>query len=174
MLRANKASRSSSQIGISTVELIPVLLVFVLLFNFVLGFFGVIHSGILNSISARNYAFETFRNRSNLNRFRDDFENANESITFNQVGFRYHSVIVEGAPPGSGGDPDWYVTSRPIKFTDQNQGIGDSTDIQDHSRVQEIQDPGKAKDVYDEDGGLGSIWIKTVYGICLNHRCQRP
>jgi len=172
LIKMKTQQMSNYQKGISTLELIPVLLVFVLIFNFSLGFFGVIHSGILNSIAARNYAFETFRNRSNLNRFRED-QDQNASITYNTDGFRYHTVMVEGAP-NNGGEPEWYVTNRSIKFTDQSQGIGDSTDPQDHSRVQNIRDPGKAKDVYDENGGIGSVWIKTVYGICLNHRCQPP
>jgi hypothetical protein len=163
-----------SQHGISTVELIPVLLVFVILFNFSLGFFGVIHSGILNSIAARNYAFETFRNRSNLNRLRDDTQGVFTEIAYNKDGFRYHSILVEGAPVPSSGNPEWYVTTRPIKFTDQNQGVADDTEVQDHSRVQEITDPGKAKDVYYDGKGIGSVWIKTAYGICLNRRCQPP
>jgi len=162
------------QQGIATIELVPVLLAFVVLFNFTLGFFGVIHSGILNSIAARNYAFETFRNRSNLNRFRDDTQNAFSDIAHNKDGFRYHSIISEGAPAVSSGEPTWYVTSRAIKFTDQNQGIADDSESQDHSRVRQIRDPGKAKDVYDQAEGIRSVWVKTAYGICLNHSCQPP
>jgi hypothetical protein len=169
-----KQSILKKQRGVSTIELIPVLLVFVLLLNFSLGFFGVIHSGILNSIASRNYAFETFRNRSDLNRFREDTEIPVEDVTFNKYNYRYHSILVEGAPSSFSGDPEWYVTNRPIRFTDQNLGIGDDTQVQDHRRVHEIQDPGRAKDVYDEDGGLRTVWIRTVYGICLNHRCQPP
>lgn len=164
--------KANSQQGISSIELIPVLLVFALLINFSLGFFGVIHSGNLNSIAARNYAFETFRNRANLNRFRDDVgpNEENRGITYNKIGFRYHAIMAEGAP----GDLNWYVTTRPIKFTDANQGVGDASLPQDHSQVVQITDPGKASDVYDEDEGLPSVWLKTSYGICLNSRCEQP
>ena len=62
----------SNQKGMAVFEIVPLLVLFVLLLNFVFGFFGIIHSGILNSIAARNYAFETFRNRTSLNYIRDE------------------------------------------------------------------------------------------------------
>ncbi|MCS6838703.1 MAG: hypothetical protein NZ480_07625 [Bdellovibrionaceae bacterium] len=153
--------------GISSVEIAPVLLSFALLINFTLGFFGVIHSGILNSIAARNYAFETFRNRSNLNRLRDEVT-SDPSIHFNEIGYRFHVVIEEGA----GSVERFYATQRPIKFTDLKTGLERNDNRNDHSRVYQIKDPGKAKDVYTEEA-IPTVWLKTGYGICLNSRCSR-
>lgn len=164
-----------NQKGISNIELIPVLLVFALLINFSLGFFGVIHSGILNSIAARNYAFETFRHRQNLNRLRDTAGPLEAiKIAYNKAGYRFHGVISEGSPNPT--DPQYYVTQRPIKFTDANQGFDDSTKFQDHRRVTEITDPGSASDVYTESSSdIGStVWLRTTYGICLNAKCAPP
>lgn len=169
----NQSPRSSianPQRGLSNVEMIPVLLLFALLFNFTLGFFGVVHSGILQNIAARNYAFETFRNRSNLNRFRPQVDINNAKIVFNRVGFRYHSVRTEGG----GSDTDsWFATARPIRFIAANQSDPDETQMSDHSLVNQIKDPGKASDVYTgEDGGLDTVWVKVIYGICVTHNCQ--
>ncbi len=55
----------------ATIEMLPMMFIFIFLFSYTLGAFGIIHTGIKNSISARAYAFETFRNRSNLVYFRD-------------------------------------------------------------------------------------------------------
>ncbi len=163
-----------NQKGISNIELIPVLLVFALLINFSLGFFGVIHSGILNSIAARNYAFETFRHRQNLNRLRDKPSGSQDvvKIAYNKVGYRFHGIISEGSP--SHEEPQYFVTQRPIKFTDANQGFDDSTKPQDHRRVTDIKDPGLASDVYTESNSdIGNtVWLRTTYGICLNARCM--
>lgn len=158
------------QKGLSNIEMIPVLLLFALLFNFTLGFFGVVHSGILQSIAARNYAFETFRNRSNLNRFRPQVDEANSKIIFNAVGYRFHSVRTENA----GSDTEsWLATARPIRFIAANQAEPDETNITDHSLVNQIKDPGKASDVYTgDDGGLDNVWVKVIYGICVTHNCQ--
>ncbi|MBC7466412.1 MAG: hypothetical protein H7256_10505, partial [Bdellovibrio sp.] len=59
-----------SEKGMAIIESIPVLIMIVVVFNFSLGFFGSIHSGILNSIGSYNYSLETFRFRSNLTYFR--------------------------------------------------------------------------------------------------------
>ena len=47
--------------GMAVLEMIPIMIIVVLLLSFSFGFFGLIHTGILNSIGARNYAFETFK-----------------------------------------------------------------------------------------------------------------
>lgn len=58
MLKRQRSSINNEK-GMAVLEMIPILVVFVLFINFSLGFFGAIHSGILNSIASRNYAFET-------------------------------------------------------------------------------------------------------------------
>jgi hypothetical protein len=56
-----KRQFKKSEKGMAIMETIPVLFLLVLVFNFSLGFFGAIHSGILNSIASYNYTLETFR-----------------------------------------------------------------------------------------------------------------
>ena len=157
--------RRTSQNGLSNVEMIPVLLVFALLFNFTIGAFGIIHSGILQSIASRNYAFETFRNRSNLNRLRD--VGSNQDITYNRVGFRFHGKSAEDRK----GDT-WIAATRALRFTDQGLKDSAAQAKQDHSQVDKILDPGKASDVYTgEDAGISRVWLKITYGICLTADC---
>jgi hypothetical protein len=167
--------------GISTIEMIPVLLLFALMFNVSLGFFGIVHSGILNSIAARNYAFETFRNRANLNYLRDDpsctsdpncYQNAYE-----KKGFRFHGVVSEA----SGNSTDnWIVTRRPTMFTEAQTGQLDLDGVSsDHLLVTQISDSGKASDIFigfhrdEAKNGLSPVWIRTLYGICMHSSCTK-
>ncbi len=66
-----KPSRLKDEHGMAIMELIPIMVILVILINYSLGFFGAIHTGILNSMAARNYAFDTFKHRSNLVYLRD-------------------------------------------------------------------------------------------------------
>ena len=173
--------RVQNQKGISTVELIPVLLLFALMFNYGLGFFGVIHSGILNSIAARNYAFETFRNRPNLNYLRDSADMAQDSTAiqaqrYGLVQFRFHGIISETSP-----NDTWHVTRRPLKFTEAQQGqINNVGTNADHNQlVRQIADNGDAKTVFVNESpdegksGVSPVWIQVLYGICLNAQCHQ-
>ena len=168
-----------NQSGISTIEAVPVLLLFALLFNFSLGFFGVIHSGILNSIAARNYAFETFRNRSNLTYLRDEDSTPGEQENrYTKIGYRFHGVISEGHAIDTN---YWPVTRRPIKFTEAQTGKIDPVGVEsDHNQlVRQVADNGKASDVFSgrtpEDGrsGVSPVWVQVLYGICLNKSCRK-
>lgn len=170
-----------NQKGISTIEMIPVLLLFALLFNFSLGFFGVIHSGILNSIAARNYAFETFRNRQNLTYLRDiprsgsSLDSSEQNARYTKDNFRFHGIISEGH--GSNKE-DWIVTARVLKFTDLKNGTETTTTASDHNLVRSVADNGKASDVFtgrapdDGKNGISPVWLKTLYGMCLNSTCK--
>ena len=93
-----KTKALRNQKGTAMVEVVPLLVIFVLLINFSLGFFGVIHAGILNSIAARNYAFETFRNRAVLNYLRDIADS--DDVTYRREGFRFHGIKIEGTRSG--------------------------------------------------------------------------
>lgn len=159
------------QRGTSAIEIVPILAVFILLLNFGLGFFGVIHSGILNSIAARNYAFETFRNRTNLNYLRDLDQTEEGASTgyYNLAGIRYHTVIQEG----SGDRNAFRATRRPIKFTER-EGASDplGTSAEHNSQVAQVQEGRKVSDIFGSDrSGVDPVWIKSVYGICLNSKC---
>src|SRR5690606_25429703 len=88
--------------GMAILEIIPISIICVLLLSFSFGFFGVIHTGILNSIAARNYAFETFNHRTDLSYFRSNMKDFNSTelklryyVPWN---FRTHSIASENRP----------------------------------------------------------------------------
>lgn len=159
-----------SQNGMASIEVIPVLLVFVILFNFALGFFGVIHSGILNSIAARNYAFETFRNRANLNYLRDtELDDSSSKITYSNNGNRFHGIVSENRKSSE----HWPVTNRPIRFTDVRSGQEDpkGTSASTHQNARKIASNQKVSEISSIDEGVNPVWIRTLYGICINLKC---
>ncbi len=163
-----------NQRGVSTLELIPILVVFILILNFSLGFFGVIHSGILNSIAARNYAFESFRNRTNLNYIRDenpDLEQIKDGY-YNKTGYRFHGVVAESRSREYG----WIATARSIKFTEK-QGPADplGTEQEHNNQVRRLADQGKVSNTFGQDrAGVDPVWVKSLYGICMNATCSPP
>ena len=164
----NKKHKKSEE-GMAVIEAIPVLFMMVMVFNFSLGFFGAIHSGILNSIGSYNYTMETFRFRSNLMYFRPGVEKANYKASANRV----HGVVKDGSEQAASDSKGvWPVTVREITF---NRTLaGDSSDRNYADRTNEtniwfatsIFSPQKGKDIVTP-----KIWIKTVYGICVTADC---
>lgn len=171
------------------VEAIPVLFMVVLIFNFSLGFFGAIHSGILNSMASYNYTLETFRFKSNLMYFRPGDRATHYKLAQNRV----HGTIQDGTEDvGKEEDGKWPATLRAITFNYKPQTAGrDLAAIQD-SKTGKTQLTEPARDFKSNpmDGNIWSIksksvptegatpvqtarvWIKTVYGICLNADCK--
>ena len=156
-----------NQRGNAMVEIVPILALFILLVNFSLGFFGVIHSGILNSIGARNYAFETFRNRADL-RYLRDTKGSENGFTYAMPQLRFHSVIKENAKAQA-----FEATRRPIAFMDLSS-TGVATDKkgnpQEHQKTKGIIEGQRASQT-GIDEGVDPVWIKTSYGICLTAVC---
>ncbi len=143
--------------GIASIEAVAMLIVFVILMAYAVGMFGVIHTGILNSIAARTYAWETFDHRTNVNLFRDRAMQTNEEhyVTY---GFRLHAIASERAPA----QPHWDVTERVIAMGRETETAGTRfTSI--HAQL-----TGTTK---RERVGVNPVWIKTLYGICLNSAC---
>jgi hypothetical protein len=171
----NKSSLPlASQKGMAVVELIPTLIVFMLLINFSLGLFGSIHTGILNNIAARNYFFETLRHRPNVGYHRDFDSRASR---FHQRGYRFSGIVKENAPDNNG----WYATARPVAFT---SGFGGTSSEMGTSLAERgpANEPDAAnrhnrdvpqldENVRNERVGVAQIWLKQIYGICLNSRC---
>lgn len=164
MLKKQRKSSINNEKGMAIFEMIPIMVVIILFLNFSLGFFGAIHTGILNSIAARNYAFETFRNRSNLTYFRNlDATNKEE---YSKLGHRIHGSIGENA----NGSKNWIATSRVIDFFDfQPRRAAERQGQQaDHNKLSwDI----KSGERFDKGNGVNPIWIKSQYGICLNAAC---
>lgn len=165
--KSSFSEKRKGQKGMAILEMIPIMIVIILLVNFSIGFFGVIHTGILNSIAARNYAFETFRHRSNLTYFSTSTEvNASFTASYEVAQERLHVTLSEKAV-GRAGD-DTIATARVIDFFDfgqrQAEQVGSKGDHKD--KVFNVMD-GKR---FEEDG-VNPVWIKSAYGICLSTPC---
>src|SRR5580698_8297875 len=107
-----KTSRLRNQNGMAMIEAVPLIVIFVMLLSFGMGFFGIVHTAILNSIAARAYAFETFRDRTNLNYYREDGSALDGTVGALYLGikqFRYHAVQHE-----ADARPSFVPTSRNI------------------------------------------------------------
>lgn len=153
--------------GMALVESIPVLFTIVIVFNFSLGFFGSIHSGILNSIGAYNYTLETFRFRSNLMYFRPGASSAQHYLKAKN---RVHGVIQDGnVTTESKGI--WPATVRQVAF---NANVPVNTQGS-HKWLDQLSGIWSVKSTVpkpDSPVETAEIWIKTVYGICINADCQ--
>lgn len=168
-----------SERGSAAFEVIAIFAVIMILFNFGLGFYGVVQTGILKSMAARNYAMETYRFRSNLDFFWRENQGTDQLSKYREFGNRFHGVTSEYA---SGSDR-WPATARPISFissfggTDQDGNnysvvAGADSNLALHNQtVYTIKDDGQPllddKDKYK----AYPVWIKTVYGICINADC---
>ncbi|UYL10444.1 hypothetical protein B9G69_007605 [Bdellovibrio sp. SKB1291214] len=166
MLKSKK-SLLNNEDGTAMIEVLPVIFVIITFLTFSLGFFGAIHSGILNSIAARNYAFETFRHRSNLVYFRSNGDVSTAQLAYNEMGLRIHGVNSEDSPKS--GDPKWYSSTRPINImilASQKEVDQSGSKSEHNQQVPFIKDEER-----NERVGVNPIWIKSQYGICLNAAC---
>jgi hypothetical protein len=152
--------KSTNERGIATIEASMLLTIFVVFMTYCVGTFGVIHTGILNSISARAYAFETFRNRANLTYFRDtgDHDNSEQTIKY---GVRVHGIASEKVADN---ENQWYVTERTLSQGREIANI--KANRPSDEKMNDLSD--KKREV---TGEVNPVWIKTVYGICLNFEC---
>ena len=155
-MKSKNKNALKNQKGIATLEAALLLSIFVVFMTYCVGTFGVIHSGIVGSISARAYAFETFRNRTNVTYFRD-FRTADFDHTA-KYGLRAHGIISEK----SIGENEWSVAHRKMA-----QG-------RDVAQVAETLNNPNENNLFEskrEPGQVNSVRIKTLYGICLNYNC---
>jgi hypothetical protein len=160
--------------GMAAIELIPTLFIFMLIINFGLGFFGAVHAGILHNIAARNYTFETMRHRANLVYHRTYEPQKN----FNLRGYRFGGIIYDNATTG---DTGWKAAARPIAFS-SSWGGTDTTNGIDLS-IRGPANEANAKTVHNNDVNnlneaarndkvsVSQIWIKELYGICIDATC---
>lgn len=175
MLTVLKPLKGNS--GMAVIEMVPILIIVALLLNFSLGFFGVIQTGLVNSIAARNYAFETFRHQSNLTYFVRETTAQGEISNFKRYGFRFHGIASEFRP---GTDNTWIATARNIAFVRPFGGVDSdgkvlanernmrNTEIELHNRkIFTIRDDGNRTLI-----GAAPVWIRPIYGICITASCQ--
>lgn len=165
--------------GMASLEAVTLSFVLVVVLTYIWGVFGVIHTGIVNSIAARAYAFETFRNRANLIYLRDGlspFDQANGAqlpaalaISYKKFGFRIHGIHSEFSDPN---DLNWEAATRKLAFNESEAPIGDSSDIHGKNLNAEMGDvKSETALVTKQNNRVNPVWIKTMYGICLYSSC---
>ncbi len=156
--------------GMATIETIPLMMVFVFMLCYEFGIFGIIHTGIMHSISARAYAFETFRNRSSLVYFRDGVNDPLGVYYFRNAGTRTHGIASEKR---SSDDPnlDGIASERPIRVgipfePDQ----ASRKDLERHNTKlfnPALVGPQKRNTTVE----VNPVWIQVQYGMCLDAKC---
>lgn len=158
-----KNRKLRNQKGLAIIETLPILVIFLVLIAFSLGFFGIVHTAILNSIAARAYAFETFRNRADLNYFRDSgIPTDGAGQLYKAKGFRFHATNDERRAPFEEGT---FATARPLAIGREVQSSG--AGINEHNKlIFEIEGRNRM-------GGVEAspAWIMVGYGICLSAQC---
>jgi hypothetical protein len=128
-----------------------------------MGYFGIVHTGIKNSISARAYAFETFRSRTNLVYFRDN-STANAAVQYSRVGNRTHGIVSEMR---SDTDLRFVATERPIRVGLPIAPDASRNDPSVHNYKIHTISPGKRNQLHS----ASPVWVTVQYGICLNAIC---
>jgi hypothetical protein len=153
--------RLKNEKGFAVMESVIVLFIFLILFWYSIGFFGVVHTGILHSIASRNYAFEIFRHRSNLWYFR---QNSPSDMRYHQFENRLHGTNNEIAV--SGQDKLQFATERRVAmFKGDIEPTGRSSN--EHSQASAQIKPGER----NSSISLDPVWIRVQYGICLTASC---
>ena len=100
--------------GTALLETIPLLVIFVILLGFAMGLFGIVHTAVLHSIAARTYSFESFRNRTNLQYFREDGSGLilGDVVEFLEEGCAVSSIIQHESDPRN----LFVATVRPVAY----------------------------------------------------------
>ena len=154
--------RYKKQRGMASMEAVAAIILYLAFLSFSLGFFGVVHSGIMNSIGARTYAFETFSNRTYL-KYHRDTDNSGPFHSHKKNGFRVHSILTEDV---SLNDENFVATQRNIAFAKTHYERGRENNK--HMKMVENERDGNEYKGYS----FNPVWIKAAYGICLNARCS--
>jgi hypothetical protein len=162
MRRLMKTMRNEN--GMATIETIPLILLFVFMATYMLGAFGIIHTGIMHSISSRAYAFETFRNRTNLVWFRDNAVTIPPSV-YKKIGNRTHGVMHENRPDGT--DKYW-PSERALRM---GWPINPGTSRNDWELHNKVNGDGIVSGARNTKYEISPVWIMVLYGICLDNRC---
>lgn len=141
----------------ATIEALPLLAIFIMLVGYSLGLWGSIHTSILHSIAARQYAFETFRNRADLTYHRWNSESNSHMASF---GIRWHGITDEAGEVGV-----HRATARPLAIG--REPAEEKGKPEDHN-VKIYQIEGR-----NREGGVevNPIWVMIGYGMCLNMKC---
>ena len=164
MKQVKKKNLHSDEKGMATLEAIPLLICFLVLIAHSFGFYGIIQTGILNSIAARTYAFETFRHRSNLYFFRENRLQGTVRSNYFSSNTRLHGVNAEDNPINAVQGSIATERQLAIGITVPDEG---RTNASIHNQeVYKIQEGQQNTTV-----ATSPVWIMVSYGICLNEKC---
>jgi len=160
--RDEKDHLCGDESGFSLVEILPLIMVMASLIGFLLGLWGMVHKNILASIAARNYAFETFSNRSNLIYFNDLRGTSVNENSYEVTGLRFHGY-------GDNSNNGISAFTTPYRFPAEeavNEPVSLHTQKIWNSSL--IPENGEAQD----GNGTKNPWILVAYGICLSSECK--
>lgn len=151
-------NRLRNERGMAVIETVPLIVIFLILLSYGLGMWGVIHTGILHSIHARTYAFETFRNRTDLVYFREDGNAISSQYSQHQI--RYHGIQSDSLQSG-----EFYATARPLSIGRTSE-MTNASKLDHNSRVFSLA--GR-----NGEGGVevSPVWVMVGYGLCLVADC---
>jgi Flp pilus assembly protein TadG len=161
--KTRHASKIRNSRGNAMVETLPMIIIFVIMLAFGIGFFTVVHTAIMNSIGARTYAFETFRNRSDVTYFRDAL---GEILQYADWGNRIHTISSEkDAINGTADNSATYATARNLAFGQTLPALGSTADH--NTNIYNIVGRNR------QAGGVQAspAWVMVAYGICLDANC---
>ena len=137
-----------SQKGIAYVEMLPLLVLFVMLFGLSFGLWTSIHRATLKTIAARHYSFEVLNNRSHYIYHRDTISADNYKQYYSKDGMRFFANVIYW--PGK--NPQIIAEKKPLSLF--NQGITKiNSPSSDNSSITKQTNP---------------IKIKIGYGICID------
>jgi hypothetical protein len=148
--------------GMAVIESIVLVFIFIILFWYSIGFFGVTHTAILQSIASRNYGFEIFRHRSNLWYFR-----SNTSLPLRYHGYESRIHGTNNEISATGQDKQQYATERRVAMFKGEDEEPQGRSTAEHMRVGTEVQPG----VRNQSVSLDPVWIRVQYGICLTVNC---
>ena len=143
--------------GFAIVEAVTFLMVFIIFTLYVIDLFSAIHTGIVNSIAARTYLFETLQHRADIGWLRqEDSTGAKRERHYVLEHERFHTVTDEDTPPS---DKTIRAPARVL------------TQVNTDDIISKVQNSG----LDSNKNQTTSIRIKSGYGICLDAQCpQEP
>lgn len=154
-----------SQKGMATIEASLLMMVFTIMICYVLGTFGIVHTSILNSIAARAHAYQSLANRSDVTYFAEDDERS--KFSYRLWGFRAHGIIAENQNRRSNQRGEWDVSGRRMAMGLPMSDDQNATNADFHLKtLRKDVSAAQMKDMV-----ANPVWIKTVYGICINSQC---
>ena len=184
----NKKTIIKNNKGMALVEMLPLLVVFVAFVSLTIGMWGSVYSAVVQSVSARHYAFEVLNNRAHFEYHRDytlqdskgsglSYGSSQNPQTFDtqnfygEIGSRLFLIV----SPGANNKP--YATERYITlFANTSSSSKDFIDSSDTKKTAQWHN----EKTWDQGGQSFSIekvnpvWLMTGYGICINANCGDP